>query len=102
MSAAVAAILEGMPEPRDLHMHQVGGRCVIMAGAVMLFEYDAADTGMRNVTLAALRQLGFRGRAVAAALGLSEAYVSTLRSAAKREARWRCWPGSRARAGRAR
>ncbi|MGH3123333.1 MAG: putative transposase [Streptosporangiaceae bacterium] len=85
MSAAVAAILEGMPEPRDLHMHQVGGRCVIMAGPVVLFEYDAADTGMRNVALAALRQLGFRGRAVAAVLGLSEAYVSTLHSAARRE-----------------
>ena len=32
-----------------------------------------------------LRQLGFRGRAVAVALGLSEAYVATLHSAAKRD-----------------
>jgi len=85
MSAAVAAILEGMPEPRDLHMHELDGRCVIMAGPVVLFEYDAADTGMRNVALAVLRQLGFPGRAVAAVLGLSEAYVSTLWSAARRE-----------------
>ena len=43
MSAAVAAILEGMPEPRDLRMHQAAGRCVITAGSVVLFEYDAGD-----------------------------------------------------------
>ena len=85
MSAAVAAILEGMPEPRDLRMHELDGRCFIMAGQVLLFEYDAADTGMRNVALAVLRQLGFPGRVVAAVLGLSEAYVSTLHSAARRE-----------------
>jgi hypothetical protein len=85
MSAVVAAILEGMPEPRDLHMHELDGRCVIMAGPVVLFEYDAADTGMRNVALAVLRQLGFPGRVVAVVLGLSEAYVSTLWSAARRE-----------------
>ncbi len=38
MSAAVAAILEGMPEPRDLRMHEHGGRCVIMAGSTVLFD----------------------------------------------------------------
>jgi len=58
MSAAVAAILEGMPEPRDLRMHQADGWCVISAGSVVLFEYGAADTAMRNIALAALRQLG--------------------------------------------
>ena len=36
-----------------------GGRCVISAGPVVLFEYDAADTAMRNIALATLRQLGF-------------------------------------------
>jgi hypothetical protein len=82
--AAVAAILEGMPEPRDLRMHEHDGRCVITAGTVVLFDYAAGDVVMRNIALAVLRQLGFRGRAVAAALGLSEAYVATLHSAAKR------------------
>ncbi len=62
-----------------------GGRCVISAGPVVLFEYDAADTAMRNVALATLRQLGFRGRTVAAVLGLTENYVSTLHNAAMRE-----------------
>jgi len=85
MSAAVAAILEGMPEPRDLRMHEADGRCVITAGTVVLFDYDAGDTAMRNMALAALRQLGFRGRVVAAVLGLSEAYVATLHNAAKRD-----------------
>ncbi len=85
MSAAVAAMVEGVPEPRDLRMNELDGRCVIMAGSVVLPEYDAADTGMRNAALAALRQLGFRGRVVAGVLGLSEAYVSTLWNAAKRK-----------------
>ena len=85
MSAAVAAILEGMPEPRDLRMHEHDGRCVITAGTVVLFDYAAGDVVMRNIALAALRQLGFRGRAVAAVLGLSEAYVATLHNAAMRD-----------------
>ena len=74
-----------MPEPRDLRMHQHDGRCVITAGTVVLFDYAAGDVVMRNIALAALRQLGFSGRAVAAALGLSEAYVATLHSAARRD-----------------
>ena len=69
MSAAVAAILEGMPEPKDLRLHHVAGRCVITAGSTVLFDYDAGDTAMRNMALAALRQLGFTGRAVARLLG---------------------------------
>ena len=85
MSAAVAAILEGMPEPRDLRMHEHDGRCVIMAGPTVLFDYAAGDVVMRNIALAALRQLGFRGRVVAAVLGLTENYVATLHNAAKRD-----------------
>ena len=84
MSVAVAAILEGMPEPRDLRMREHDGRCVITAGSVVLFDYAAGDVVMRNIALATLRQLGFRGRAVATALGLSEAYVATLHNAARR------------------
>ncbi|MFI5068016.1 MAG: putative transposase, partial [Streptosporangiales bacterium] len=85
MSAAVAAILEGMPEPCDLRMHEHGGRCVIMAGSTVLYDYAATDVVMRNMALCGLRQLGFRGRTVAAVLGLSEAYVATLHNAAKRD-----------------
>ena len=85
MSAAVTAILEGMPEPRDLRMHELDGRCVIMAGPTVLFDYAAGDVVMRNIALAALRQLGFRGRVVAAVLGLTENYVATLHNAALRD-----------------
>jgi transposase len=85
MSAAVSAILEGMPEPRDLRLREHDGRCVITAGQVVLFEYPAGDIVMRNIALAALRQLGFRGRVVAAVLGLTENYVATLHNAAKRD-----------------
>ncbi len=85
MSAAVAAILEGMPEPRDLRMHEHDGRCVITAGRVVLIEYAAGDVVMRNIALAALRQLGFKGRVVAAVLGLTENYVATLHNAALRD-----------------
>ena len=55
MSAAVSAILEGMPEPRDLRMREHDGRCVVTAGQVVLFEYAAGDIVMRNIALAALR-----------------------------------------------
>ena len=62
MPAAVAAILEGMPEPSDLRMHRAGGRCIITCGAVTLFDYAEADIGMRNLALVSLRSLGFRGQ----------------------------------------
>ena len=58
MSAAVAAILEGMPEPRDLRMQEHDGRCVITAGRVVLLDYAAGDMVMRNIALAALRHWG--------------------------------------------
>ena len=85
MSAARAAILEGMPEPRDLRMHHVAGRCVITAGPMVLFEYDADDLLMRNMALVTLRQLKFSGGAVARVLGLTGSYVATLFSRAKRD-----------------
>ena len=85
MSAAVAAILEGMPEPGDLRVHRADGRCIITCGAVTLFDYDAADLAMRNLAIVTLRQLGFQGRRVAQVLGLAEAYVSTLYRTALRD-----------------
>jgi hypothetical protein len=85
MRAAVAAMLEGMPEPRDLRLDRLGGRCVIAVGGAVLFDYDAADTLMRNMAISALRRLGFTGRRVAAVPGLSDNYMATLHSAALRE-----------------
>src|SRR5260221_10190122 len=85
MTPAVAAILEGMPEPSDLRLHRVDGRDVIMVGSRVLFDYDAADVAMRNLALAVLRQLGFPGRRGAQGLGLTENYVATLHRAALRQ-----------------
>ena len=53
------AILEGMPEPRDLRMQRADGRSLIFAGTAALFRFADGDTAMRNMALAALRQLGF-------------------------------------------
>src|SRR5450759_1071749 len=85
MGAAVAAMLEGMPDSRDLRLHRAGGRCLVMVGATVLFDYDDADTLMRNMAIFALRRLGFAGRRVAAVLGLTENYVATLHNLALRE-----------------
>src|SRR5258707_13217677 len=76
MSAAVAAILEGMPEPRDLRMHQSAGRCVITAGPAVLAEYDAGDLLMRNMVLVTLRRLKFSGQAGGRLLGVTRDYVA--------------------------
>jgi transposase-like protein len=85
MSAAAAAILVGMPEPSDLRLHRAGGRCVITAGSVVLFDYDEADVVMRNLAISALRRLEFTGRRVAAVMGLTENYVATLHAGAVRD-----------------
>jgi hypothetical protein len=85
MQAAVAAILEGMPDPLDLHVHEHDGEVWVLAGSRVLACYGAGDTSMRNMTVVMLRGLGFAGRDVAAAMGLSAVYVSMLRSRARTE-----------------
>ena len=85
MTPAAAAILDGIPEPRDLHRVTTGGTTWIFAGPLALFCYAEADAGMRNVAVVTLRQLGYGGQAVAGLMGLSENYVATLRNRALRE-----------------
>src|SRR5487761_1284253 len=85
MQAAVAAILEGMPDPLDLHVHEHDGEVWVLAGSRVLACYRAGDTAMRNMTVVMLRGLGFAGKDVAAAMGLSAVYVSMLRSRARTE-----------------
>src|SRR6266496_3213402 len=67
MTPAAAAILEGMPDPRDLRRVSADGQTFIFAGSRQLFRYRDDDTGARNVAVAVLRQLGYSGQAVAAA-----------------------------------
>jgi hypothetical protein len=85
MTPAAAAILEGMPDPKDLHRADRDGTTWILAGSVVLACYPAADAGMRNVAVAVCRQLGFGGRTVAGVMGLTENYVATLHNRALRE-----------------
>jgi hypothetical protein len=85
MTPAAAAILEGMPDPRDLHRAEHDGMTFIGAGSAVLACYPSRDAGMRNVTVAVLRQLGFGGQAVAAVMGLTENYVATLHNRALRD-----------------
>jgi Transposase protein len=85
MTPAAAAILEGMPDPRDLRRFSTGGESLIFAGPMLLFRYRDDDAAVRNVAVAALRQLGYSGQAVAAATGLTVNYVATLHQRALRE-----------------
>src|SRR6266536_4804471 len=85
MTPDAAAILEGMPEPKDLHRAEHDGMTFVSAGPALLACYPSGDAGMRNVTVAVLRQLGFGGQAVAAVMGLTENYVATLHNRALRE-----------------
>src|SRR5487761_1798963 len=85
MTPAAAAILDGMPEPRDLHRVTTGGMTWIFAGPLAQFCYAEADAGMRNVAVVTLRQLGYGGQAVAGPMGLAENNGATLRNRARRE-----------------
>ncbi|HUY46554.1 MAG TPA: hypothetical protein VMV92_12610 [Streptosporangiaceae bacterium] len=85
MMPAAAAILEGMPGPKDLHRVDRDGTTWILAGSVVLACYPSAGAGMRNVAVAVCRQLGSGGRAVAGVMGLTGNYVATLHNRALRE-----------------
>ena len=85
MPAAAAAILDGMPDARDLHRLDTGGQTMIFAGSVQLFQYAGDDTATRNVAVAVLRQLGFGGTEVAAVMELTPNYVATLRQRSLQE-----------------
>jgi hypothetical protein len=84
-SAAASAILEGMPQAADLRVLRSDGVTWIFAGKTALFRFADGDGGMRNIAVAALRQIGFSGKQVAAALGLTENYVATLHQRARRD-----------------
>jgi len=85
MRAVTRAILEGMPDPCDLHLERAAGRCLVMVGSAVLAEYAGSDVVMRNFAVTTVRRAGFSGKRVAAVFGLSAAYVSTLHAAALRD-----------------
>jgi hypothetical protein len=85
IGVAVQAMLVGMPAPRDLHRFEVDGQVLICVGATVMFSYDAADAGLRNLAAVTLPEMGFTGRRVAQVLGITEEYVSMLRARARAE-----------------
>ena len=84
MSAAVALMLDGMPSPRDLHLHRAAGRVAVLVGSTVLAEYGETDLAMRNMAIVTLRRVGFPGWRVAEVFGLTPTYVARLKSAASR------------------
>ena len=84
-SAAASAILEGMLDGVDLRVLRSDGVTWVFAGKTALFRFEDTDTAMRNIAVAALRQIGFPGTQVAAALGLTTNYVATLHQRAQRD-----------------
>ena len=84
MSAAVALMLDGMPSPRDLHLHRAAGRVAVLVGSTVLAEYGETDLALRNMAIVTLRQVGFPGWRVAEVFGLTPTYVARLKSAASR------------------
>jgi hypothetical protein len=85
IGVAVQAMLVGMPTPRDLHRIEVDGQVLITVGSAVLFSYDAADSGLRNLAAVTLPEMGFTGRRVAQVLGITQEYVSMLRARARAE-----------------
>ena len=85
IGAAVQAMLGGMPSPLDLHRTEVDGQVLIAVGSTVVFRYAAHDSGLRNVAAVTLTELGFTGRRVAQVLGITEVYVSRLRTRARTE-----------------
>jgi transposase len=74
-----------MPEPADLRCTIHDGHAVIMVGSQVVAGYPIADSGMRNIAVVTLTELGFTGRRVAEVVGLTPEYVSMLRGRARRE-----------------
>ena len=83
MSIAIDQVLEGMPDAAHLHGIDVDDQVVIMVGSQSLFCFAAGDTGMRNLAVVTLARMRFGGLQVAALMGLTPGYVSTLKGRAR-------------------
>src|ERR1019366_7859605 len=85
MRAVTRAMLDDMPDPCDLHLERAEGRCLVMAGSVVLSEYAGSDVVMRNFAVTTMRLAGFSGKRVAEVFGLPAPYVPALHAAALRD-----------------
>src|SRR5664279_1785564 len=75
--------LEGMPEPAALRLLAADGQVLVTHGRTLVYRYEADDTGMRNLAIVALTDVGRRIDEVALLFGLTATYVSMLRGRAR-------------------
>ncbi len=81
-----AGQLLGMPAPYELRRGRAeDGDTVISYGPKVLFRFDPADRGMRNLAMVALTGAGVAGKAVAEVFGVRAEHVSRLRTRAARD-----------------
>ncbi|WP_162637648.1 hypothetical protein [Streptomyces qinglanensis] len=85
MTETTAPELPGMPEPAVLRRVEADGKCLVSRGGSVLFVYDAADRGMRNLAVVAVTDAGVAVQEAAVAFGLTPQYVSMLRGRARRD-----------------
>jgi len=78
-------VFERMPEPGVLYLVVEDDQCVVVFGRAVVYRYDVADVGMRNLAIVALTDAGRRVDEVAAVFGLTATYVSILRGRAGRQ-----------------
>ena len=84
VSIAAQLAISDMPDQIGLHATVHDGRTVLTVGSVVVASYDNEDTGMRNMAVVMLTQMGFAGVDVARLVGLTAEYVSELRGNARR------------------
>lgn len=78
--------LPGMPAPYELRREQASdGDTLISYGPRVLFRFDPADRGMRNLSMVSLTEAGVTGKKVAELFGVRAEHVSRLRSKVARE-----------------
>jgi hypothetical protein len=73
-----------MPERETVRLHRADGKVLVTRGPRVLFHFDEADSGMRNLAMVALAEAGVAGNEVASLFGLSPDHFSKLRVRARR------------------
>jgi transposase len=74
-----------MTAPGGLLRTEVDGRVFITSGSRLLYVFDVDDVELRNLAIAALRDAGVSGVTVAALFGITDRYVSAIRTRVQRE-----------------
>ncbi len=74
-----------MPEPYALERFVAGEETFITRGPHLVWRYDTADIGMRNLAVVALTDAGHAGTEVAACFSITAVYVSMLRGRARNQ-----------------